>query len=225
VLAPLRERSSAAGNMVDSPRSHKPKTPQKAPGAVAVAKSSASAAAVVVAVAAAVPASAPARCAQRSSDIDDILAVNAPAFLLKHATVCVTISSLTPSCQDIGGILGSAPAPSSSASSLPPAAAATHRCSRPCVGPIDGPAEARACSKLRCTKCDFAVARFEGFEWKSDVDYLFFRNNHPEAAKLKTSLKLNHGRAAYCCQCSWTSAVSSSTAAVGRDVRWVCAQH
>jgi hypothetical protein len=175
------------------------------------------------------PASAPVRSAQRSSDIDDILAVNAPAFIIKNVHVCVAIALLTPSRQDIGGILGSAPAPassssSSSVSSRPPPAAAT-RCSRPCVGLIDGPAEARACSKLRCTKCDFAVARFEGFEWKSDVDYLFFRNNHPEAAKLKTNLKLNHGRAAYCCQCSWTSAVSSSSAPVGRDVRWVCAQH
>ncbi len=107
----------------------------------------------------------------------------------------------------------------------PSTSSAATRCSRPALGPVDGPSESRACAKLRCVKCDFAVARFEGSEWKSDVDYLFFRNNHPEAAKLKTRLKLSHGRIAYCCQCSWTTATGDSVHPVSRDVRWVCSLH
>jgi hypothetical protein len=67
-----------AGNMVDSPRNPKPKTPQKASSVATSAKPCASAAVAVVAPLAPLTSSAPARSSQRNSDIDDILAVNDP---------------------------------------------------------------------------------------------------------------------------------------------------
>jgi hypothetical protein len=231
---------------VDSPRNPKPKTPQKSSGALVSVKASSSMAATAAA-ASSVLCHGPAQPLQRNHDIDDILDVSTfPASSCFHPTITSTAHNIFSIISDnlfypttvvsvffqgIGSILGVA-TPSSSTPCLAhgngsdqAAAGTTARCARPSVGLIHGPSDTRACSKLRCTKCDFAVARFDGFEWKANVDYLFFRNNHPETAKLKTCLKLHHGSVAYCCQCSWTTAAINSVTPVGRDVRWVCSQH
>ncbi|KAF0980106.1 hypothetical protein FDP41_000884 [Naegleria fowleri] len=41
----------------------------------------------------------------------------------------------------------------------------------------------KRCDDLRCMKCDFKVIIFDGKKWKSDVNYLFFRNNYPDTVK------------------------------------------
>mmetsp|Transcript_20386 Transcript_20386/g.47662 ORF Transcript_20386/g.47662 Transcript_20386/m.47662 type:complete len:197 (-) Transcript_20386:200-790(-) len=88
-------------------------------------------------------------------------------------------------------------------------------------------AQRRACDHLRCTKCDFAVLRFLNVTWKPEVDYLFFRNNMPDKAKLATSLGRKSGTASYCCQCSWRSADQGKVSTVAEDteLRWVCGGH
>ncbi|KAJ1462565.1 retinal maintenance-domain-containing protein [Pelagophyceae sp. CCMP2097] len=58
---------------------------------------------------------------------------------------------------------------------------------------------------LRCTKCACAVARFRGFEWRSDVGYMHFRNFYPDEAKLLERSTPSSTAAAYCCQCTWIS--------------------
>ena len=60
-------------------------------------------------------------------------------------------------------------------------------------------------TNLRCSSCDFRVLRFLDSEWKSDVDYMFFRNFMPNEAKLRPLLKASDGRCAFSCQCSWAS--------------------
>lgn len=45
----------------------------------------------------------------------------------------------------------------------------------------------QSCSKLRCTKCDKRVVRFQNnVAWKESVDYLFVRNHNTNIAKLET---------------------------------------
>lgn len=51
----------------------------------------------------------------------------------------------------------------------------------------------RACDKLRCTSCDFKVCSFDNFEWHSDTDYLFLRNNVPDFHRLKSNLAPKNG--------------------------------
>jgi hypothetical protein len=62
-------------------------------------------------------------------------------------------------------------------------------------------------------------------EWDEDVDYLFFRNNHPEESKLAPKLHSKSGSVAYCCQCSWLSEADQKKLDFSSDVRWVCAGH
>ena len=42
--------------------------------------------------------------------------------------------------------------------------------------------------------------------WDVGVDYMFFRNNVPNAQKLSSQLRVQSQSIAYCCQCSWLSA-------------------
>ncbi|KXZ42078.1 hypothetical protein GPECTOR_209g406 [Gonium pectorale] len=81
------------------------------------------------------------------------------------------------------------------------------------------------CDALRCTKCDFRVEQFDNFDWDDDVDYLFFRNNFPTEEKLADKLRKRPGAVAYCCQCSWLSAMEQTKLDFSSEVRWVCAGH
>ena len=120
---------------------------------------------------------------------------------------------------------------------LPPAAAArapapgpsrSQRCVRPLLAPPPAPlgrntgAEpARGCSALRCTGCDRRVVVFEDGAWGARAEYLFFRNRHPDVARLREALEERRGARAYCCQCQW------ATAEQGREPprNWVCGKH
>ncbi|PNH01511.1 Protein C8orf37 [Tetrabaena socialis] len=81
------------------------------------------------------------------------------------------------------------------------------------------------CDALRCTKCDFRVEHFQNRDWDDEVDYLFFRNNFPTEAKLAPKLRPRAGSVAYCCQCSWLSAVTETKLDFASETRWVCAGH
>ncbi|KAG7469983.1 hypothetical protein MATL_G00134610 [Megalops atlanticus] len=83
----------------------------------------------------------------------------------------------------------------------------------------------RACSRLRCTSCDFRVATFDDQEWDPSCDYLFFRNNMPDRERLQAKLKRKRGSRAYACQCSWHSAVALTDLRDRQDLKWVCAKH
>lgn len=47
----------------------------------------------------------------------------------------------------------------------------------------------RACDKLRCTACNFEVLCFKKTAWDDSTDYLYLRNNFPDAAKLRPKLR------------------------------------
>lgn len=86
------------------------------------------------------------------------------------------------------------------------------------------------CSKMRCLKCDFLVCTFDGMRWNADVDYIFFRNNTPNEAKLSSKLTASASERAYCCQCSWISVseitkVGAAKQGGQKELRWVCASH
>lgn len=62
--------------------------------------------------------------------------------------------------------------------------------------------------------------------WDKTVNYLFFRNNHPDYDKLKKSLKPCIGGAAYCCQCSWYNIKNSdNTISIPSELKWHCGGH
>lgn len=61
---------------------------------------------------------------------------------------------------------------------------------------------------FQCTQCDFKVIRFEGFEWNSKAEYLFFRNYYGKPHKLKSRLDAKADHSAYCCQCAFKSVPS-----------------
>jgi Retinal Maintenance len=82
-----------------------------------------------------------------------------------------------------------------------------------------------ACDKLRCTACDFPVLSFEGAEWDSSADYMFFRNNMPSREKLSVMLLRRPAARAYACQCSWRSAVEVVRLGPASELRWVCGGH
>lgn len=74
---------------------------------------------------------------------------------------------------------------------------------------------------FQCTGCDFQVMRCDDYVWSADVDYLFFRNSHPDYEKLRRKLVRQSGCSAYCCQCSWKSAyMSASLVEVSDGLRW-----
>ena len=81
------------------------------------------------------------------------------------------------------------------------------------------------CDSIRCTKCDFRVMAFPDTQWLPSVDYLFFRNNYPDADKLAAKLQSRQVCRSYCCQCSWFSTVGEYRIDFGGELRWVCAGH
>ncbi|XP_066572043.1 cilia- and flagella-associated protein 418 isoform X1 [Amia ocellicauda] len=83
----------------------------------------------------------------------------------------------------------------------------------------------RACSRLRCTSCDFRLATFDDHEWDPSCDYLFFRNNMPDCQKLKAKLLRKRGTRAYACQCSWRSVHSLTDLRREQELKWVCGKH
>ena len=105
--------------------------------------------------------------------------------------------------------LDSSPQRAAKHTRAPPAAAARSAVSSAAsVGVAAGnssSSSSETSTNLRCSSCDFRVLRFLDSEWKSDVDYMFFRNFMPNEAKLRPMLKASDGRCAYSCQCSWAS--------------------
>lgn len=93
-----------------------------------------------------------------------------------------------------------------------------------------------SCDALRCVSCDFDVVSFDGAAWCGGeggakgpgVDYMFFRNNYPDAGKMGARATERKGWRAYCCQCSWRSlglGRREKVDAVGGELRWVCGGH
>ncbi|KXS21135.1 hypothetical protein M427DRAFT_27582 [Gonapodya prolifera JEL478] len=62
-----------------------------------------------------------------------------------------------------------------------------------------------ACDRLRCTSCDLACISIPDAEWTPRADYIFFRNFHPDVARLMGETKRTPGSTAYCCQCTGVS--------------------
>jgi len=74
---------------------------------------------------------------------------------------------------------------------------------------------------FQCMACDFQVLRIDNGIWGGDVEYMFFRNNYPNAQKLRPKLVPRADCVAYCCQCSWKSAESAAPLAdVADGLRW-----
>ncbi|CAN0128582.1 unnamed protein product [Scytosiphon promiscuus] len=82
-----------------------------------------------------------------------------------------------------------------------------------------------ACDKLRCTDCNFEVLRFDGQAWEGTTDYMFFRNNAPDPAKLSTRLQPSAGGCAYACQCSWQNVEELRVLSPTEHPRWACGGH
>eukprot|EP00602_Paraphysomonas_sp_CaronLab_P002097 CAMPEP_0185026510 /NCGR_PEP_ID=MMETSP1103-20130426/10821_1 /TAXON_ID=36769 /ORGANISM="Paraphysomonas bandaiensis, Strain Caron Lab Isolate" /LENGTH=358 /DNA_ID=CAMNT_0027560119 /DNA_START=187 /DNA_END=1263 /DNA_ORIENTATION=+ len=84
-----------------------------------------------------------------------------------------------------------------------------------------------ACDNLRCLQCNFEVMQFPERGWDVGVDYMFFRNNVPNAQKLSSQLRVQSQSIAYCCQCSWLSAECEVVLSPGtpNQPQWVCAGH
>lgn len=72
----------------------------------------------------------------------------------------------------------------------------------------------QGCNRLRCLKCDCFVQSFENSRWRSDVNYLFFRNEYG-TDNVSRGLISSTRSTAQCCQCAWNSGASS----------WVCGGH
>lgn len=81
------------------------------------------------------------------------------------------------------------------------------------------------CTGLHCRGCDMGIARFENHKWDDTVDYLFFRNFHPNREKLAPKMIESEGTAAYCCQCSWRNIDSRSLVQDDRELKWFCVGH
>jgi hypothetical protein len=141
---------------------------------------------------------------------------------------------------DIDSLVGDAalvPAPAPSPSGRVPTPP-RGRCVPVLVGGVAD--AARSCRALRCTACDHKVVCLVDAEWTAAADYLFFRNNAPDLAKLSSRASPRRGAVAYACQCSWLSARAllalgvggaAAAAAAGpnssrlAELRWVCAGH
>lgn len=58
---------------------------------------------------------------------------------------------------------------------------------------------------MRCTRCDFRVLRFVDRAWADGVDYMFFRNFMPDAARMLSMLHSQQASDAFACQCLWAT--------------------
>ena len=70
------------------------------------------------------------------------------------------------------------------------------KCLTICVGGTrdqQGMGPGYACDRLRCSKCDFNVARFSDTAWSERCDYLFFRNFFPDVDKLRANMESKKG--------------------------------
>ncbi|KAF0701602.1 Aste57867_7975 [Aphanomyces stellatus] len=83
---------------------------------------------------------------------------------------------------------------------------------------------AQACSNLRCNECDFLVVQFDNKKWHSSVDYMFFRENVPNEARLRVKMDSDVGSTAYACQCKWINAQVKTTPEA-LQLKWACAGH
>mmetsp|Transcript_29813 Transcript_29813/g.57285 ORF Transcript_29813/g.57285 Transcript_29813/m.57285 type:complete len:119 (+) Transcript_29813:1528-1884(+) len=104
------------------------------------------------------------------------------------------------------------------------------KCSCPHIGGPDTPTFGTGmgvvcCDRLRCTKCDLTVISFDNYNWKGDVDYMFFRNCYPSEDKLMTKLDKEPGCRAYTCQCTWTGVCKPERLDFNSPLRWVCGGH
>uniref|UniRef100_K3X2Y2 Cilia- and flagella-associated protein 418 n=1 Tax=Globisporangium ultimum (strain ATCC 200006 / CBS 805.95 / DAOM BR144) TaxID=431595 RepID=K3X2Y2_GLOUD len=77
------------------------------------------------------------------------------------------------------------------------------------------------CANLRCNECDFTVVQFLGKKWNASADYMFFRENVPNEAKLRVKMDT---APAYACQCKWLS-IDVQTRVDSCRVKWSCAGH
>lgn len=78
------------------------------------------------------------------------------------------------------------------------------------------------CKSLYCRGCDMGVERFPDKKWDSSVNYLFFRNYHPNHDKLAPKLHPCEGTAAYCCQCTWRNIDSQLNISLDPKLKWFC---
>ncbi|KAG2382155.1 hypothetical protein C9374_005357 [Naegleria lovaniensis] len=83
----------------------------------------------------------------------------------------------------------------------------------------------KRCNDLRCMKCDFKVAIFDGKKWKPDVNYLFFRNNYPDTVKKGFEEKDFPDFSSYCCQCTWISVNERTNLKNLPSINWYCGGH
>ncbi len=94
----------------------------------------------------------------------------------------------------------------------------------------------RSCDKLMCLRCDFDVVSFDGVRWRRDTNYLFLRNNAPDAKRLRPNLQTASGYRAFACQCGLVSVLKVVRAANGLEnevdgenrgqtLQWICTKH
>lgn len=71
------------------------------------------------------------------------------------------------------------------------------------------------------------VKRFPGQKWRSDCEYLFFRNYISNEQKLVQGLEPAKGMSAYACQCEWKSVkeIVELSATQGLIAKWSCGGH
>eukprot|EP01013_Petalomonas_cantuscygni_P042379 TRINITY_DN7631_c0_g1_i2.p1 TRINITY_DN7631_c0_g1~~TRINITY_DN7631_c0_g1_i2.p1 ORF type:complete len:193 (-),score=20.12 TRINITY_DN7631_c0_g1_i2:166-744(-) len=82
------------------------------------------------------------------------------------------------------------------------------------------------CPTIMCTKCDFKVVVFDGWDWGADVDYQFTRYFYPDFKRLRERMSQDDACAAYVCQCSHLGVrENKSLAAVVDAPPWVCMGH
>mmetsp|Transcript_18742 Transcript_18742/g.45028 ORF Transcript_18742/g.45028 Transcript_18742/m.45028 type:complete len:197 (+) Transcript_18742:278-868(+) len=120
------------------------------------------------------------------------------------------------------------PAPSQATDSTEPVVASTGKCFPVYIGGSkdeQGLTPGRACDRLRCTKCDFEVKRWENIAWSESCDYLFFRNFFPDGEKLSKNMVKTKGSCGYACQCTWKSASELTALQKSPEMRWVCSGH
>lgn len=84
----------------------------------------------------------------------------------------------------------------------------------------------RSCARLRCTKCDKKIVRFDNnVRWSSKVDYIFVRNYNTYPEKLKEGLESAQGFASYACQCQWISVDETTKVEEIGHLKWHCGGH